>query len=76
MLTISKPLSASQAQTYHKLDFASETQSYYRQGIAIEEPNFTIWGASPSSAVWRSRVFLRWKPIPRCIRWCRRCRRA
>ncbi|WP_420236286.1 MobF family relaxase [Telmatobacter bradus] len=36
MLTISKSLSASQAQTYHKQDFASETQSYYRQGIAIE----------------------------------------
>jgi conjugative relaxase-like TrwC/TraI family protein len=32
MLTLSKSLSASQAQTYHKLDFASETQSYYRQG--------------------------------------------
>jgi conjugative relaxase-like TrwC/TraI family protein len=36
MLTISKSLSASQAQTYHKQDFASETQSYYRQGNAIE----------------------------------------
>jgi conjugative relaxase-like TrwC/TraI family protein len=36
MLTISKSLSASQAQTYHKQDFASETQSYYRQGNAVE----------------------------------------
>jgi len=36
MLTISKSLSASQAQTYHKQDFASETQIYYRQGNAIE----------------------------------------
>jgi conjugative relaxase-like TrwC/TraI family protein len=36
MLTISKSLSAGQAQTYHKQDFASETQSYYRQGNAIE----------------------------------------
>jgi len=36
MLTISKSLSASQAQTYHKQDFASETQSYYRQGNPVE----------------------------------------
>jgi conjugative relaxase-like TrwC/TraI family protein len=36
MLTISKSLSASQAQTYHKQDFASESQSYYRQGNAVE----------------------------------------
>jgi conjugative relaxase-like TrwC/TraI family protein len=36
MLTISKSLSASQAQTYHKQDFTSETQSYYRQGNAVE----------------------------------------
>jgi conjugative relaxase-like TrwC/TraI family protein len=36
MLTISKSLSASQAQTYHKQDFASESQNYYRQGNAAE----------------------------------------
>ena len=36
MLTISKSLSASQAQTYHKQDFTSGTQSYYRQGNAVE----------------------------------------
>jgi conjugative relaxase-like TrwC/TraI family protein len=36
MLTISKSLSASQAQTYHKQDFASETQSYYSRGNAVE----------------------------------------
>jgi len=36
MLTISKPLSASQAQTYHKLDFTSETQSYYRQRDTVQ----------------------------------------
>ena len=35
MLTLSKSLSASQAQTYHKLDFASETQSYYRQSDTV-----------------------------------------
>ena len=35
MLTISKSLSASQAQTYHKQDFASETQNYYKQGNAV-----------------------------------------
>ncbi len=36
MLTISKPLSSSQARTYHKLEFTSETQSYYKQGGAVE----------------------------------------
>ncbi len=36
MLTLSKSLSASQAQTYHKLDFASETQTYYRQGDTVQ----------------------------------------
>ena len=36
MLTISKPLSANQAQTYHKLEFTSDTQSYYKQGGAVE----------------------------------------
>jgi conjugative relaxase-like TrwC/TraI family protein len=36
MLTISKSLSASQAQTYHKQDFASETQSYYRQSDSVQ----------------------------------------
>ena len=29
MLTISKPLSAGQAQSYHKLEFASEKQNYW-----------------------------------------------
>ena len=35
MLTISKPLSAGQAQSYHKLEFTSETQNYYKQGDAV-----------------------------------------
>ena len=35
MLTISKPLSSSQAQSYHKLEFTSETQNYYKQGDAV-----------------------------------------
>ena len=35
MLTISKPLSSGQAQSYHKLEFTSETQSYYKQGDAV-----------------------------------------
>ncbi len=48
MLTISKSLSASQAQTYHKQDFASETQSYYRQGIGIEGE----WQGPTRHAVW------------------------
>ena len=34
MLTISKPLNASQAATYHTKDFASETQSYYAKDDA------------------------------------------
>ncbi len=36
MLTISKPLSSSQAQTYHRMEFTSETQSYYKQDGAVE----------------------------------------
>jgi len=36
MLSISKPLSSTQAQTYHKLEFTSETQSYYKRGGAVE----------------------------------------
>ncbi len=35
MLTISKPLSSGQAQSYHKLEFTSETQNYYKQGDAV-----------------------------------------
>src|SRR5665213_3607400 len=36
MLTISKPLSSSQAQSYHKLEFTSEAQSYYKQGDSVK----------------------------------------
>ena len=36
MLTISKPLSSGQAQSYHKLEFTSEAQSYYKQGDAVK----------------------------------------
>lgn len=36
MLTISKPLSSGQAQSYHKLEFTSETQSYYKQGDSVK----------------------------------------
>jgi conjugative relaxase-like TrwC/TraI family protein len=36
MLSISKALSASQAQNYHKLEFTSETQSYYKQDGAVQ----------------------------------------
>ena len=35
MLTISKALNASQAATYHKKDFVSETQSYYAKDDAL-----------------------------------------
>jgi conjugative relaxase-like TrwC/TraI family protein len=36
MLTISKPLSSGQAQSYHKLEFTSESQNYYKQGEAVQ----------------------------------------
>ena len=36
MLTISKALSSGQAQSYHKLEFTSKTQSYYKQGDAVK----------------------------------------
>jgi len=36
MVTISKALSASQAQAYHKLEFTSETASYYKQGQGVQ----------------------------------------
>jgi len=36
VLTISKPLSAGQAQTYHQKEFTSKEQSYWSQGNAIQ----------------------------------------
>ena len=36
MLSISKALSSGQAQTYHQMEFTSETQSYYKQDGAVE----------------------------------------
>src|SRR5215470_13108603 len=36
MLTISKPLSAGQAHTYHKKEFTSEQQSYWSRGSAVQ----------------------------------------
>jgi conjugative relaxase-like TrwC/TraI family protein len=36
MLTISKPLSASQAQTYHEKEFTSPDQSYWNQGQTVQ----------------------------------------
>jgi conjugative relaxase-like TrwC/TraI family protein len=36
MLSISKALSSSQAQNYHKLEFTSVTQSYYKQDGAVQ----------------------------------------
>ena len=35
MLTISKPLSAGQAQTYHKEEFANAKENYYSEGERI-----------------------------------------
>ena len=36
MLSISKPLSSGQAQIYHKMEFTSDTQSYYKQDGAVQ----------------------------------------
>ena len=36
MLTVSKALSSSQAQKYHKLEFTSKSQSYYQQGDVVK----------------------------------------
>ena len=36
MLTISKALSSGQAQSYHKLEFTSESQNYYKQGDSVK----------------------------------------
>src|SRR5438105_5792739 len=36
MLTISKPLSAGQAQSYHKNEFISEQQNYWSRGDAVQ----------------------------------------
>jgi len=36
MLTISKALSYTQAQTYHKLEYTSDTQNYYKQGDTVK----------------------------------------
>jgi len=36
MLTVSKALSSSQAQKYHKLEFTSKSQSYYGQGNEVK----------------------------------------
>jgi hypothetical protein len=47
MLFISKPLSASQARTYHEPEFASEEQSYWsrdQRGLANGKGNLPING--------------------------------
>ena len=36
MLNISKALNAGQAQSYHKLEFTSETQNYYKKGETVK----------------------------------------
>jgi hypothetical protein len=40
MLSISKALSSGQAPTYHKMEFTSGTQSYYKQDGAVERELF------------------------------------
>jgi hypothetical protein len=39
MLTISKPLSASQARNYHEREFASEKQNYWNR----DQQGFSEW---------------------------------
>src|ERR1700743_3293784 len=36
MLTISKAISSAQAQTYHKLEYTSDAQSYYKQDDTVK----------------------------------------
>ena len=36
MLTISKAISSSQAQSYHKLEYTSDAQSYYKEGDSVK----------------------------------------
>src|SRR6202522_1953202 len=36
MLTLSKALNSSQAQSYHKLEFTSDSQNYYKQGDSVK----------------------------------------
>ena len=49
MLTISKPLSSGQAQTYHAKEFTSAEQNYWKQGDSIlGEWQGSAW---PSSTV-------------------------
>ena len=55
MLTISKPLSSGQAQSYHKLEFTSETQNYYKQGDAVRGE----WQGTTSRPTW-----LGWRSLP------------
>ncbi len=35
MLTLSKPISASQAQAYHKSEFANAKENYYTEGERV-----------------------------------------
>jgi hypothetical protein len=35
MLTISKAISSAQAQTYHKLEYTSDAQSYYKEDETV-----------------------------------------
>ena len=60
MLTISKPLSAGQAQTYHKEEFANAEENYYSHGDRIHggmadwrrNGIFTAMYGRSTSSVW------------------------
>ena len=44
MLTISKPLSAGQAQTYHQKEFTAKEQNYWSQRLHLSAlQRHTIW---------------------------------
>ena len=48
MLTISKPLSAGQAQTYHQKEFTAKEQNYWsQQGVIAGE-----WQGRLADAIW------------------------
>ena len=51
MLNISKALNAGQAQSYHKLEFTSETQNYYKQGGTVKGE----WARQARRIAWSQR---------------------
>ena len=61
MLNISKPLSASQAQTYHAKEFTAAEQNYWKQGTRYRENGMASW---PNTSAFR--VLSEQKSSPVC----------